>query len=374
MRGINSRWLRRLIILLCAIVVVVLAYAVAGFVITPRLARPRLEQALSESLGRKVTVRRVAVNPFRLTVSVEGIVIKNREDSGDFVRVERVFADAEMVSLWRRAAIVREVRIEGPRAVIIRTGKSAYNFSDLLTGQPKAPGGGPAPAFCVANIQVRNGAIEYRDQVTSAVHMIEGLNAGIPFVSHQAPCPDVFVTPMVEARLDGRPVEARGETRTVGDEQQTRFDLALRDQDIPSLFSLAPVKIGARIVSGSLDVFASVTYAQAPGRQPRIDVRGDIFLLGLGIRDRKDGPLLSLPGMKLQDLWLDPMAGKLHIDRVVIQAPAASVLLDQLGRLNALDLRPEMEASPLPAGGGSIPAGETEGGFEIGRASCRERV
>jgi hypothetical protein len=46
-------------------------YALAGFFLTPWLVERRVRAVAEESLGRKITVGKVKVNPFSLTLTLE---------------------------------------------------------------------------------------------------------------------------------------------------------------------------------------------------------------------------------------------------------------------------------------------------------------
>src|SRR5262245_3717079 len=60
----------------------VLAFGLLGHFWLPGFAKEQLETRLGELLHRQVTVRAVAVQPFRLAVAIQGLRIAEREAGG----------------------------------------------------------------------------------------------------------------------------------------------------------------------------------------------------------------------------------------------------------------------------------------------------
>src|SRR5450432_558600 len=76
------RWLRRLVV---AGVVTTTLIAVVGFLVAPPIARRVAERQLSELLGRKVTIGRIRLNPFALSVEVDAFQIAEADQVTPFV-------------------------------------------------------------------------------------------------------------------------------------------------------------------------------------------------------------------------------------------------------------------------------------------------
>ena len=51
---------------------------VAGFLVAPPLVKYKLEAALSAQLQRKTTVEHVRINPFELSITLQGFVVRER--------------------------------------------------------------------------------------------------------------------------------------------------------------------------------------------------------------------------------------------------------------------------------------------------------
>jgi hypothetical protein len=78
-------------------------FTVVGFFVVPPVARRIAQTQLSQLLGRKVTIDRVRLNPFALSLAVEGFHIFEADARTVFVEFKRLYVNAEVASVYRRA-------------------------------------------------------------------------------------------------------------------------------------------------------------------------------------------------------------------------------------------------------------------------------
>jgi hypothetical protein len=57
---------------------VLASWAVVGFLVLPYFLRPVVERKIAERLHRPATLRRLSLNPFALSVTLEGLDVKDR--------------------------------------------------------------------------------------------------------------------------------------------------------------------------------------------------------------------------------------------------------------------------------------------------------
>ena len=141
------RWPRRLAIGAAAAIAL---FAVVGFWVVPPIARHVAEKQLGDLLGRKVTIARVRVNPFALSITVEGLQVFETDGSSPFVGFRKLYVNAQLSSVYRRAPVIKEMTLDGLRVSVARlkgtaddlTDVADYNFSDILArlaARPAAP-------------------------------------------------------------------------------------------------------------------------------------------------------------------------------------------------------------------------------------------
>jgi hypothetical protein len=109
----------------------VLFYAVLGFLILPPIVRSVAVKQLSRQLDREVSIQSVKINPFALSTSIRGLLIKDK-DGEPFVSWDEVYVNFQLSSLFGRAWTFREISTTRPhlRAVMNRDG--TFNFTDIV--------------------------------------------------------------------------------------------------------------------------------------------------------------------------------------------------------------------------------------------------
>src|SRR5450759_5045507 len=76
-------------------------WTIAGFLVLPRLLRPVAERKLAALLHRPVMLRRLSLNPFALSATLEGLDVKEKGGAGPFFSFERLYVNLEAVSLFK---------------------------------------------------------------------------------------------------------------------------------------------------------------------------------------------------------------------------------------------------------------------------------
>ena len=162
--------------------VLIALYAITGFLVIPMVAESVLPNKLTEYLQRPASVENISFNPYTLTLSVEGVKVQDKKDeSKNLIAVEKLFVNLQWSSLFRRALICKEIRVEHPRLRIARISTTSYNFSDLLSPKQSTQKT-PDPAkkdegglhFTLSNISVSQGTITYRDEPIGQTHQFSG--------------------------------------------------------------------------------------------------------------------------------------------------------------------------------------------------------
>lgn len=136
----GRRWLRTATWMVAAVALLIV---VSWFAVPPLVER-LLVGGLGGKMHRPVTVRKVQFNPLRLSLTVTGFAVGEREGSGEFLAFDELFVDLEAISIVHWAPVLREVRLRGTRAHFLRPGRSRPAARADGQGQPRRPGrGGP---------------------------------------------------------------------------------------------------------------------------------------------------------------------------------------------------------------------------------------
>jgi uncharacterized protein involved in outer membrane biogenesis len=129
---------RRCLIALAVVVLLIGAYAAAGFLAVPYFARKTLTDFVRTHYGRTLALGEIHFNPFTLALDVTGVALPDA-DGATMVSFQHLHVKAQLASLWRLAPSFSEILLEQPyvRAVIRPNG--ALNLADLGNGFPPPP-------------------------------------------------------------------------------------------------------------------------------------------------------------------------------------------------------------------------------------------
>lgn len=365
----RKRWL---IAGAAVVLLAVVAYPVVGFWVLPAIVRSVAEKQIAQATGRQARVEKVRMNPFLLTLDVEGVEILEADGREPFVSLGSLHVDVRWASLWRLSPVVQAVRLEKPYAHVARRANGAWNFADLgksADAPPAKPTPEPAPTpsepfrFSVANIAVQQGELAYEDAVLGKAHRVDAIELRVPLLSNlDEEQVRTFVEPHFSARVDGKPLAAAGKTKPFAATRPTALELTLSGLDLPYYYAYAPPDLGIDLTSGTLDLAARMGYEERPDGKVELVVSAQLTLRRLEVRDKAGAPLVSLGALEIDLAPSKPLAGQIHIKRIGLDSPTIALARDPQAGLNVLALAaPEKNAKdsgpppPPPSTSGRAP-------------------
>lgn len=119
--------------LICLII-----YTVVGFLVLPLIVKPVLTDKLTQLLQRDVSIEKIRINPYSLSLTIGGIEIKKRESSEILAAWSEFYVNLQSFSsLVKRAIVVKELYLREPFLRIERDTKGDMNILSLF---PKTEG------------------------------------------------------------------------------------------------------------------------------------------------------------------------------------------------------------------------------------------
>jgi hypothetical protein len=150
-----------------ALVAAVVLYVVVGFFVVPWIVKTQIEQRSVEILHRQATVQKVRCNPFTLSLTIEGFSLPDRPGTV-LLSWDRLYANAQVSSLFRWAATLKELRIENPYVALRRFEDGAVNvlevMDDLPEKEPQPEDEGGLPRALLQHVQVVDARIDLEDR------------------------------------------------------------------------------------------------------------------------------------------------------------------------------------------------------------------
>ncbi|MFM0758208.1 DUF748 domain-containing protein [Paraburkholderia strydomiana] len=338
----QSRRTRRVI---TGLLIFIVLFGLLGFFAAPPLIRHIAEQQLSKQLDRPATIGRIALNPYTLKLEADRVHIGERGGAGNFVDIERLIVQPSWSSLFRAAPIIDEVQLDSPRFHVVRYDAQRFNFTDLIekfSKQPSTPDTKPT-LFSVSNIRLENGQITFDDKLLGATHVIDQWKLGIPFIATLPSKTDIFVEPLLRARIDGSPLAIDGKTKPFSASRESEVSLRFDGLDVPRLISYVPTKLPVIVQSGKLSTDLKLNFVMS-NDAPTLRVAGTVDLNDVNVQDPSKAPFFAARAVHVAARTLEPLKSLYQFDDIRIDAPSANLARDRSGVLSV-----ERMFAPAPA-------------------------
>lgn len=311
-------------------------FTVIGFFVLPPIVKSVALEKLSEKLKREVLIRNVKINPFMLSLTIQGLAVKEPGSSNVFVSCDSLYLNFQTMSIFRRGLIIKEVRLERPYVHIVRNEDLLYNFSDLLNKE-KTQSSEPL-RFSLNNIHIIGGSIDFLDGPKHTKHVVQDAMLTVPFLSNLPYYLDEYVKPAFSARINDHPVSFQGTSKPFADSVETSIDINVKDLNIPYYLAYVPFRMDYRIVSGLFDTQSSISFTQYKGKRPLLSLKGTSAFRNIVIQDTSESPILNLPRVDIGIASSDIMERNIHFSRISLESPEIYFTRDSSGMMNVHSL------------------------------------
>jgi len=334
--------------IIVAIIAIVLFIGIVGFLVLPAVVKPIAEEKLSQALYRPVTIGKISINPYALSVAVEGFKISEPSQSvNPFVAFDKLYVNLHGIySILQRKLILEEINLINPYVGVTRKNDGTYNFSDLLTKNEKKPAAESKTEpfyFSFNNIQVTGGNVDFSDGPYKTKHTVRDMKLSIPVISNIDYLAKNFVQPKFSAVINGTSFELEGKTTPFLDSRESILEINIRDVDIPFYLKYVPVKMNFDLKSARLDTQLKVNFTLKKGKEPVLDISGNVALRKVILDDRQSNKILRLPELKVDIASAQPLNSDIHLSRVSLQDIELAV---KRGKDGAINLQKLVDSPP----------------------------
>ena len=331
--------------------ITLLIIGLLGFVVLPPIVKSVLLDKLSIALQRPVSLQRVSINPYALSLTLEGLKIGERVKDSDnaapgvkseakpFVAFDRLYLNLESTSLFRGGFVLGEIQLINPRISLIRYAEQRYNFSDLLDAALSAPPSeGPSPRFSLNNIQISGGSVEFDDQPFSEQHTLSDIQLALPFVSNMAYAVNSFVEPAFSAKVNGAPLALKGRSKIFADSLESEVAFDIDGLKLADFLDYSPVPLALKMRSGTFDSRLKLVFSQEKKQPATLTLSGGVDLRDLQLVDAEAKPLLGFKHLELKLTGADLLRQRFEIERFALHAPTVHARVDRQGNVNWLSV------------------------------------
>lgn len=330
-------------------------YALAGFVLAPRILRSTLMEEIPKTLGVTPMVGEIRLNPFLLQLEVKDFSLA--EPSGEkLLGFRRLFVDFELSSIWHRAYTFADIDIDGPavNAVVGHDGNL-----NLLKMSPKSAAAKPPmqkqplPNIRIGSFKVSKGLVTYEDhsRPSAFATRLEPINFAL--MNFTTGVDGGRFTFTGSSKL-GERVEWHGHLSVQPIESDGEFQIdALRARTIWEYLEDA---LNFSINSGTIDLNATYKFSLRDSVDLQATV-AKIAIKDLAVRPKgSDIDWVTVPSLLVSGASVDLLKRQAHVDSVALTGVKLVTWLEPNGSVNLLKLAqpaPASSAAAAPASSGT---------------------
>lgn len=315
-----------------------IAYSLVGFVLAPLILKNQLEKRLPAELGRAVRIESVRLNPWILSMTIEGLAISDR-DGGPFVAWDRVYVNFDPTTFFVREWRFQEITAIGPAGNVIIDDKGVFNFADLVekfapkTDEPEKP----AWPLRVAKLVVNGARLDFADHSRSQ-----------DFATHIGPVNFALVQFHTTPNRDA-PYEFNAETES-GEKLRWSGTLSVNPVASEGELHVSGIRPGKYapyyrdltrfdVLEGTLDMSGRYKASLSEAGNVALLNDGRVHLMGFKIAPRGvTDPVLELHDLELSGIEADATAMTMKAAKVALIGGSATVRRDQEGTIDLMEM------------------------------------
>lgn len=334
-------------------------FTVVGFFVLPPIIKDQAEQRLSAALGRKVTIGKVRLNPYALSVTIEQFNIRLKDRDGSFLGWDRLYVNFDLLSSLTGDWVLSDIALDGYHVSVVINPDGTLSFADLIeralaatakpAGVPAAPAK-PMRPIRIGHLAVNGARLEFSD-----------LSRAKPFATVLGPV-SFAMTNFRTAGVVGAPyhfeaVTEAGEKlswtgRLAADPIESQGDFAIENLILKKYSPYFADKIRADLADGKLTVRGHYEAALDGEKRTLKLAGGEVHLRDLHVNERATGQAaVELPALDVTGISADAIALKARVEHVALTGGHLNVRREADGSLNLLTI-----LTPEPATGPAQPA------------------
>ena len=316
---------------------VFVAFGILLGLVAPPLIRGKVAAMLSDKLHRQVSIEQIRINPYAMTVTIRGFLMKQRDSQAPALSFNELFVNLQSQSIFRLAPVIEELRLVKPYLSVVRNENGKYNFQDLIDEFTSGPSG-PTPKFALNNIELIDGKIDFDDRPEQTKHVIDHIKIGVPFISSLPSYVDINVKPEFSAVINGAPFHLDGDTRPFKDSRESTLAINFDKLEIAKYLEYSPVMLNFKVPSGQLHSKITVNFRTSKDQPSVLALSGNLGVTELDMQQKSGAPLLKLPSFEVLIDAIRVFASEANLKSVTAKGLELHVDRARDGKLNLANL------------------------------------
>ncbi|HEU0224783.1 MAG TPA: DUF748 domain-containing protein [Steroidobacteraceae bacterium] len=141
-----------------------LAYALAGFLWVPRAVHAAVLETIEREYGRRASLERPSFNPFTFEFEARAFSLPDT-DGGRLLGFERLYVDFDSSSLWRRAWSFGAIELQRPYLRLVQQADGTLNLARMRTKDAADAGPAAVPALVIDRLVIDQGQVDVLDRM-----------------------------------------------------------------------------------------------------------------------------------------------------------------------------------------------------------------
>ena len=341
---------RRHLIGLAIAVVLLGAYAAAGFLAVPYYARRSLQDFVRQHYGRAIVMGEIRFNPFTLALDVRGFSLPDA-DGRPLLSFSRLHVGLQLASLWRFAPSFGEIILEQPYVRAAVRADGALNLADLGKGFPSAPAKPPPKSepmrLFIRRLAVISGTVAFEDQDRTRPFHAEFKPIAFELRDFSTTARTGNGYTLNAASPEGERLIWSGTLRLEPVSSHGVFEIA--DLQARTLWRYLRESLSFEMASGVIGIKGDYDLASEAGPLGlKLNVH-NILVTKLGLKPNGAAEnCIDLGRIEIADTRLDLSRHSVDIAKVQVSGGDVKAWMSEQGRLNLLDLvaAPAAPAAP----------------------------
>lgn len=334
--------------------VLIVLYTITGFFILPAWLKGTLAQQLFQTLDRPVTIEKVRMNPFALTLDIDALQIEGKQ-TDVLLSCEHIRVDLSTASLFKLAPVISQVLVESPTIGLVRKKDGSFNISDLLVSNSADPSIGTKPeqekadripGFMFENIRMTDGRVVFEDKAVGTTHRIDGFMFNLPFISSFEEDKEKKCVLDVKFTANKTQIAIEGTARPFVERPEGTVKLRTGDIDLLHYLKYVPVPEGLSVKSAGANLSLTAEAAMKPSA-PLVVLQGNVNVLNADVAGQDKKTLAKFEALKVVLAPSKILEGEINLTRAALIKPFADIIMEKSGQINLLAYLPgEKEKGP----------------------------
>ena len=321
--------------------IMILFYTLIGFFLLPYLGKNILQDKLSKSLNRGVTIEKITLNPYTLIATINSVIIVNKEKEV-FLSAKKIYANLSLSSLFKFSINVSEFILHDPIINIIQNADQSFNFSDLMpSDQTKSNSSEQLKkdeiiGFVLENFKIIQGKIQFIDRAKNVSHLIDDFSLSLPFLSSKTEYINKKSSMDMDFLLNTVKCDIRVESTPFADDLST--NISIKTSDIDLIHYLPYITLPETLKLKNMDFNCDLHAGYEKRKSDNLFViNGKFGISNLDLKDASLKDLIKFQKLDIEILKSEILEKKLNIAKILMTKPIINLSRDKNGKINIIE-------------------------------------